>query len=195
MEDKNNSYILKKSKNKSKNKNKKVYETNLNKNLTNEKLIDNSYYNKTNNIINIHCFDELSLNGNIKTNIKTNKNYVILNTKYKQDLFEKFYEFLNKNKFKISNNFDEKHSKKFLDKKDKCLERIIISDVIENENSKDNSVDKDFKRRKTYGNKKSCEKYFIVISNYDEEMKFKNTPKKRSVHMDKIIKNIEVKAI
>ena len=130
MEDKNNSYILKKSKNKSKNKNKKVYETNLNKNLTNEKLIDNSYYNKTNNIINIHCFDELSLNENIKTNIKTNKNVVILNTKYKQDLFEKFSEFLNKNKFKISNNFDEKHSKKFLDKKDKCLERIIISDII-----------------------------------------------------------------
>ena len=184
MEDKNNSYILKKEKNKSK---KRVYETHINKNITNEKFIDNSYSNKTNNIINIHCFDELSLNENIKRN----KNVVILNTKYKKDLFEKFSEFLNKNKFKLSNNFDEKHSKKFLDKKDKCLERIIISDIIENEESKDNSVDKNFKRRKTYGNKKSCEKYFIVISNYDEEIKFKNTPKKRSVNMEKIIKNIE----
>ena len=191
MEDKNNSYILQKEKNKSKKNKKRVYETHINKNLTNEKFIDNSYSNKTNNIINIHCFDELSLNENIKRN----KNVVILNTKYKQDLFEKFSEFLNKNKFKLSNNFDEKHSKKFLDKKDKCLERIIISDIIENEESKDNSVDKNFKRRKTYGNKKSCEKYFIVISNYDEEIKFKNTPKKRSVNMEKIIKNIETKAI
>ena len=191
MEDKNNSYILQKEKNKSKKNKKRVYETHINKNLTHEKFIDNSYSNKTNNIINIHCFDELSLNENIKRN----KNVVILNTKYKQDLFEKFSEFLNKNKFKLSNNFDEKHSKKFLDKKDKCLERIIISDIIENEESKDNSVDKNFKRRKTYGNKKSCEKYFIVISNYDEEIKFKNTPKKRSVNMEKIIKNIETKAI
>ena len=191
MEDKNNSYILKKEKNKSKKSKKRVYETHINKNITNEKFIDNSYSNKTNNIINIHCFDELSLNENIKRN----KNVVILNKKYKKDLFEKFSEFLNKNKFKLSNNFDEKHSKKFLDKKDKCLERIIISDIIENEESKDNSVDKNFKRRKTYGNKKSCEKYFIVISNYDEEIKFKNTPKKRSVNMEKIIKNIETKAI
>ena len=87
MEDKNNSYILKKEKNKSK---KRVYETHINKNITNEKFIDNSYSNKTNNIINIHCFDELSLNENIKRN----KNVVILNTKYKKDLFEKFSEFL-----------------------------------------------------------------------------------------------------
>ena len=46
-------------------------------------------------------------------------------------------------KFKLSNNFDEKHSKKFLVKKDKCLERIIISDEIEN-----NNKDLDLKKKK-----------------------------------------------
>ena len=54
-----------------------------------------------------------------------------MNSKYKKDLSEKFSEFLNKSKFKLSNHFDEKHAKKFLDKKDKCLKRIKLSDIIE----------------------------------------------------------------
>ena len=40
---------------------------------------------------------------------------------YKRQLFKIFYAFLKKKKFKLSNKFDAKHSKKFLDKKDKCL--------------------------------------------------------------------------
>lgn len=120
MEDKNNFKIIKNENNKSNKKNKKVYETHVNKYLINGKYIDSSHSNKSNNIPNIHHFDKVSLNRDTKSN-----NITIINTnKYKKDLSEKFYEFLNKHKFKLSNNFDEKHSKKFLDKKDKCLERI-----------------------------------------------------------------------
>ena len=188
MEEKNNSYIIKKEKNKSNRKKRKAYETHSNKNLLNGKYIS-VHSNKTNNIKAFHL-DKVSLDRDAKSN-----NLKSLNSKYKKDLSEKFSEFLNKNKFKLSNNFDEKNSKKFLNKKDKCLERIIISDIIEKENSKDNSSDKNLRRRKTIANKKSFNKYFIVISNYDEEIKYRNTPKKRSVNMDKIVKTIEAKVI
>ena len=187
MEEKNNSYIIKKEK-KSNKKKRKAFETQSNKNLIKGKNIS-IHSNKTNNIKAFHL-DEVSLDRDAQSN-----NLKSLNSKYKKDLSEKFAEFLNKNKFKLSNNFDEKNAKKFLNKKDKCLERIIISDIIENENSKDNILDKNFKRRKTIANKKSFNKYFIVISNYDEEMKYRNTPKKRSVNMETIVKTIEAKVI
>ena len=174
MENKNNYHRLKKENNKSNQKNKKVYETHVNKYLKKEKYIDSSHSNKYNDIMNMHNFDKISLNRDIKS-----KNLTIINSKYKKDLFEKFYEFLNKNKFKLSNNFDEKHSKKFLDKKNKCLERIKLSDIIENENSNKNNLDKNNKHEKAIQNKKSFNKYFIIISNYDEELKFKNSKKKK----------------
>ena len=189
MEDKNNYLILKKEPNNSNKKSKKFYKMHLNNDITKEKDIDNSYSNKSNNVINFHHFDKVSLNMQAKSN------KLIINSEYKKNLSEKFYSFLNKNKFKLSNNFDAKNSKKFLNKKDKCLERIIISDIIEANDSKDNHSLKNIKRRKTIGNKKISNKYFIVITNYDEDKKFQNTPKKRSVNMEKIIKNIEEKPL
>ena len=189
MEDKNNNLILKKEYINANKKSKKFYKMDLNKDITKEKDIDNSYSTKSNKVIKFHHFDKVSLN------IQANSSKLIINSEYKKNLLEKFYSFLNKNKFKLSNNFDAKNSKKFLNKKDKCLERIIISDIIETNDSKDNNSVKNFKRRKIIGNKKSSNKYFIVITNYDEDKKFKNTPKKRSVNMEKIMKNIEEKPI
>ena len=36
----------------------------------------------------------------------------------------------NEKKFKIRNDFDRKHSKKFLKEKDKCLEPIVVDDFL-----------------------------------------------------------------
>ena len=60
----------------------------------------------------------------INKEVKSNNNLNTMNKNYKKDLFEKFSEFLDKKKFKLSNDYDAKNCKKFLDKKDKCLERI-----------------------------------------------------------------------
>ena len=45
--------------------------------------------------------------------------------------------FLKSKKFKISNEFDAKNSKKFLDKKDKYMQKIVLNDVIENNDKND----------------------------------------------------------
>lgn len=91
--------------------------------------------------------DKLSFQNEYKSN-----NINTFDPDYKKNLFEKFSNFLDKNKFKLSNKFDEKNSKKFLDKKNKYLEEIILSDIIEETNN-------------------TNMKYYIVISNYDEEQK------------------------
>jgi hypothetical protein len=145
---------------KSKNKSKRKLKTQIY--AKNDNLNDyESCSNKYNNIFKIHHFDKSSSN---KDSEFTN-NLCISNKKYRKDLFNKYCIFLDKKKFKLSNNFDEKHSKKFLDKKDKCLERIIISDEIEN-NNKDLGL-----KKKKFSTQKSIHNYFIVISNYDEELK------------------------
>ena len=118
--------------------------------------------NKYNNIFKIYHFDKSSSNKDRQSN---NNNLCISNKKYRKDLFNKYCVFLDKKKFKLSNNFDEKHSKKFLVKKDKCLERIIISDEIEN-----NNKDLDLKKKK-FSTQKNIHNYFIVILDYDEELK------------------------
>ena len=89
-----------------------------------------------NNLIEIRHFDKLEKIP--KNNDCQSHNLQKLDPNYKKDLFEKFSEFLDKKKFKLSNNFDAKNSKKFLHKKDKCLERIILSDIIENGDNNDN---------------------------------------------------------
>ena len=62
----------------------------------------------------------------------TSNNLAIFDENYRKDLFEKYSIFLKEKKFKISNNFDAKNSQKFLENKNKCLERIILSDLIDN---------------------------------------------------------------
>ena len=129
--------------------------------------------NKNANLVKNHKFYE---SENLSQEKPTSMNNIYsINQDYKKDLFDKYSEFLGMKKFKISNNFDAKNSKKFLEKKNKCLEKIILSDVIENEkseksNDKDNSIDSTFKNaKKKFRTQKSIHKYFIVVSNYDEE--------------------------
>ena len=57
---------------------------------------------------NFHSNKELSLNYNIFT----------------------IHEFLNKNKFKLNNNFDRKNSKRFLSSKEEALEKPFFFDEI-----------------------------------------------------------------
>ena len=129
------------------------------------------FHSNKNNLIKIHHFDKIEIDPN-----------------YKKDLFEKFSEFLDKKKFKLSNNFDAKNSKKFLDKKDKCLERIILSDIIENDDISDNMEITDNEGKCKFKTQKQMNKYFIVISNYDDEVKYKNNRKKRSVNFSRTYK-------
>ena len=134
--------------------------------------------NKTTDVLLNKNLDSMPMNKEVKSNNNLN----IMNKNYKKDLFEKFSEFLHKKKFKLSNDYDAKHCKKFLDKKDKCLERIIISDIIENENKKKKeNISNSFTKKKVAP--KLSKKYFIVISNYDDEIENnKNQKDNKSVN-------------
>jgi hypothetical protein len=94
-----------------------------------------------------------------------------LSSNYNKELINKFSTFLQTKKFKISNEFDEKNSKKFLDKKNKYLEKIILTDIIEkNENNiKDSEQNKRGSRRKSGTHNNNIKNYFIVVTNYDDE--------------------------
>jgi hypothetical protein len=140
-----------------------------------------------NNLIEIRHFDKLEKIS--KNNECQSHNLKKLDPNYKKDLFEKFSEFLDKKKFKLSNNFDAKNSKKFLDKKDKCLERIILSDIIENGDNNDNMEAIDNEDKLKFKTQKQLNKYFIVISNYDDEVKNKKKRKKRSVNYSRTYKD------
>ena len=133
--------------------------------------------NKCNNLIKNHIIDKNSLSKEIKSN-----NICTNSFGYRHKLLDIFNEFLDKKKFKLSNNFDEKNSKKFLAKKDKYLERIIISDIIEN-NAKNNKIlDKiDEIQNRKFETQKDMHKYFIVITNYDEEIKNKKKNKRKTM--------------
>ena len=105
----------------------------------------------------------------------------ILDPNYKKDLNEKYHHFLEKAKFKLSNDFDEKNSKKFLNKKDKYLKEMILSDVIENENNNNSNLLGSIKEKIKFPSHKNINNYFIIITDYDEEQeqKSKNTNLKR----------------
>ena len=99
----------------------------------------------------------------------------ILDPNYKKDLNEIYHHFLDKAKFKLSNAYDEKNSKKFLIKKDKYLKEIILSDVIENENKDSPNLLGSIKENVKFKSHKNINKYFIVITDYDQEKKSKNS--------------------
>ena len=119
---------------------------------------------------------------------------VPLSQNYNKELSNIFANFLKNKRFKISNDFDEKNSKKFLDKKDKCLQKIILSDIIE-EKEKDNFNEKGKKsksRRKSGIHEKNTN-YSIVISDYDNssklEVKYNYSVQFKPRKLDKSKKN------
>jgi len=118
---------------------------------------------------------------------------------YNKELIQKFSTFLQTKKFKISNEFDAKNSKKFLDKKDKYLEKIVLTDIIENNENKDSEqANKRGNRRKsgTQNNNSNIKNYFIVVTNYDDETQnekkynFSVKPQARKINNLKKNKNL-----
>ena len=164
------------------------------KNKPKKKDRKHNYYSseKKNNKYNIKSLPESNhflINMNRMEKSLTSNDINSMDDNYKKDLYNKFMRFLNKKKFKISNKYDAKNSKKFLDTKNKCLEKIILSDIVENTTDdfqskkslvENSNHDYDSKRslinvNKRYGTEKNVNKYFIIITNYDEEIKSKNS--------------------
>jgi hypothetical protein len=143
----------------------------------NDKYFINSLSESNNSLINKNRLEK-SLTSDINS----------IDEDYQKDLYNKFMKFLNNKKFKISNKYDAKNAKKFLDTKNKCLERMILSDIIENttddfksKNSFARYSNNDYDSKsflsnmnKRFRTEKSVNKYFIIITNYDEELKSKN---------------------
>ena len=155
------------------------------KSLNKKNFFKDKYYSNKNNCI--YNFDKMPIK---KKNIKSDNNLTLFsNTNYKKNLYEIYSLFLGKNKFFLSNNFNKKNSKKFLEKKDKCLERIILPDLKEDNCLNDNYINskKDY-RKPRYSTQKNINKYFIVITNYDDEQKNKNSLNNCSIHTTKTSK-------
>ena len=95
-------------------------------------------------------------------------------TTYKTSI-EYFEEILfKKNKFKFSNNFDEKNSETLLSDKNYYLQEICLDDKIDAKNAK---INKKFKNNLSSSNNKL--KYYIVVTDYDENKK-KNKKQKNN---------------
>ena len=127
--------------------------------------------------------------------------HVHLSDNYKKELHDKYSIFLKSKKFKISNEFDAKNSKKFLDKKDKYMQKIVLNDIIET-NDKDENNEKDENNTKVKGRRisrrksgtlKNFENYCIIVSDYDDaskdEIKINYSVKFEPRKIDKIKKN------
>ena len=65
------------------------------------------------------------LNRNRLEKSFTSSDIIQIDDNYQKDLYKKFMQFMQKNKFKISNCFDAKHSKKFLDKKISASKKLF----------------------------------------------------------------------
>ena len=142
--------------------------------------------NKNNNLKNI---DNISLNKN--SVCSSSSNNITINDNYRKDLYETYAIFLSKKKFQLSNIYNEKNSKKFLEKKDKCLERIILPDLIEDNNLNIRcSTSKKKRIKRKFASQENISKYIIVISNYDEEKKSKNENNYSHLYPTQIFNNI-----
>ena len=115
---------------------------------------------------------------------------------YKKELHDKYSIFLKSKKF------DEKNSKKFLDKKDKYMQKIVLNDIIENNDKNDENYEKDENNTKVKGRRisrrksgtlKNFKNYCIIVSDYDDaskdEIKINYSVKFESRKIDKIKKN------
>ena len=120
--------------------------------------------------------------ADIETHRKSNNK--LTNIIQKDLLLGKLPVFFDKKKFKLSDKFDAKNSKYFLKKKDKCLEKINLCDTIDANEKKYNSKTKN--KRKKNMTQKDLHHYYIIVSNYDEELKNHNSQKKLYIKQTKI---------
>ena len=134
------------------------------------------------------------LEKNEKCLLKRKSHKVPLSQYYNKELSKIYTNFLKSKRFKISNLFDEKNSKKFLDKKDKCMQRIILSDIIDEKNRDDpKENEKAPKSSRKSGIQKNIKNYCIIISDYDNsskiEAKYNYSVKIQPRKIDKLKKN------
>lgn len=160
-------------------------------------------HNKNTNSKDFHKFKYKSNNNGLSKSAKLEKHEVpILQTKnihtdsYNKELYNKYINFLQSKKFRISNEFDAKNSKKFLEKKNKCMQRIILSDIIENNENDINKSENNEKEHKPKSGRKSANhsnNFCIIISDYDDatkdEIKLNYTVKFAPRKLDHIKKN------
>ena len=90
-----------------------------------------------------------------------------------------------KNKFQISNAFDENNSEEFLNYKNQYLKEVVLSDKINKKSMEEDHLYDSFKPELSSNNNL---KYKIIVSNYDEE-KEKNQEKRKSPDNDNSKKN------
>ena len=122
--------------------------------------------------------------------------HVHLSDNYKKELHDKYSIFLKSKKF------DEKNSKKFLDKKDKYMQKIVLNDIIENNDKNEENNEKDENNTKVKGRRisrrksgtlKNFKNYCIIVSDYDDaskdEIKINYSVKFEPRKIDKIKKN------
>ena len=190
----------KKSNNKSKKKSNRSKEKKRSKASSNHSLInfESIYKKKSSSKINLGK-QELSL-----FKVPTHSSKVVKLNNYNNELYNKFSIFLKEKKFKISDEFNAKNSKNFLDKKNKCLEKIVLSDIIENENNKEDSPTKIRRNNSKRKMSKASKNYCIIVSNYDDktqdEKKYNYTVKyvprklkglKKNKNLNKYFLNVE----
>ena len=99
---------------------------------SNNKNKNKNKKSQSNNILKIN-----KLEIHEESPLKRKSHKLPLSQYYNKELSKIYANFLKSKRFKISNIFDEKNSKKFLDKKDKCMQRIVLPDIIDEKN-KDN---------------------------------------------------------
>lgn len=129
----------------------------------------NSQSNKTNLIQNEKFVKhEESLFKN-----QTNSYNIHLSHNYKEELYKKFSVFLQSKKFKISNQFDEKNSKKFLDSKNDAMEEIQLNDELLELDTKNKIVNnkKDNNKRSKYGSSLKLKTQYVNVKTTDTDNK------------------------
>ena len=158
---------------------------------SNNKNKNNNYKCQSNTLI---TFNKLEKHE--ESPLKRKNHKVPLSQYYNEELSKLYSNFLKSKRFKISNVFDAKNSKKFLDKKDKCMQRIVLSDIIEEKKKDDpneNEKGKAPKSSRKTGIQNNIKNYCIVISDYDNssriEAKYNYSVKIQPRKIDKLKKN------
>ena len=175
--------------------------------ISNEEIKSNDTYNNSNSKDLYNYKSQSNKNTLLKTN-QLDKNEVVslfkdqksqnihLSDNYNKELYNKYFLFLKSKKFKISNEFDAKNSKKFLNKKDKYMQKMVLSDIIEkDEKNKDNNNDEKEQKIKPRrsGNYNNVSNFCIIVSDYDDasknEVKYNYSVKLAPRKIDNMKKN------
>ena len=164
--------------------------------LNSKDLFNYKSQSNKNTLLNVNKLDKNEVISLFKDQKSQN---IHLSDNYNKELYNKYSLFLKGKKFKISNEFDAKNSKKFLNKKDKYMQKMVLSDTIEKEenvkDNKDNNEKEQKQKQKPRrsGNYSNVSNFCIIVSDYDDasknEVKFNYSVKLAPRKIDNIKKN------